>query len=71
MFFSQLILSSFNNIIKSHHDYDENILKIITTLNNTFDIDFESYLEANLATIDIGTFAGELFNAISKIVKWR
>ena len=68
MFFSQLVLSSFNNIIKSHHDYDENILKIITTLNNTFDIDFESYLEANLATIDIGTFAGELFNAISKIV---
>ena len=34
-FSSQVVLSSFNNIIKSHHDYDDNIAKIILTLNTT------------------------------------
>ena len=65
---SQVVLSSFNNIIKSHHDYDDNIAKIILTLNTTFDIDVESYVENNMATIDIKAIAGELFNAISTIL---
>ena len=29
-FFSQIILSSFNSIIDSHHDYDENLSNLIT-----------------------------------------
>ena len=65
---SQVVLSSFNNIIKSHHDYDDNIAKIILTLNTTFDIDVESYVEDNMATLDFKAIAGELFNAISTIL---
>ena len=67
-FSSQVVLSSFNNIIKSHHDYDDNIAKIILTLNTTFDIDIESYVEDNMSTLDFKAIAGELFNAISTIL---
>ena len=65
---SQVVLSSFNNIIKSHHDYDDNIARIILTLNTTFDIDVESYVKDNMTTLDFKAIAGELFNAISTIL---
>ena len=38
------------------------------TLNTTFDIDVESYVEDNMATLDFKAIAGELFNAISTIL---
>ncbi len=68
MFSSQVVLSSFNSIIKTHHDYDDNISNIIMTLNSSFDIDVESYVKDNIATLDVKAIAGELFNAISTIL---
>jgi predicted PurR-regulated permease PerM len=65
---TQIILSSFNNIIKSHHDYDENLSHIIESINTHFTIDIQSYIQTQSNELNIGKIAETLFDAISNIV---
>jgi len=67
---TQLILSSFKNIIDSHHDYDENISKLIASINEKFNVDIETYVKSqtSLIELNIGQIAETLFEAISSIV---
>jgi predicted PurR-regulated permease PerM len=65
---TQIVLSSFNNIFKSHHNYDDNINDIIQKINTQFNIDIQSYVKTQSSELNIGTVAESLFNAISNIV---
>ncbi len=65
---TQIVLSSFNNIIKSHQDYDENISSIIKKINNSFGIDIRTYIQTKSNDINLGTIAETLFDAVSNIV---
>lgn len=65
---TQIILSSFNNIIKSHHDYDDNLSNIIESINTHFKIDIQSYIQTQSNELNIGKIAETLFDAVSKIV---
>jgi AI-2 transport protein TqsA len=67
-FFTQIIFSSFNSIIQSHHDYNENLSNLISLINNEFQIDLKSYIKNQSAEISIAGFAEMLFDAISNIV---
>ncbi len=65
---TQIVLSSFNNIIKSHHDYDENLSQIIKEINTSFGIDIRTYIQTKSNELNIGKVAETLFDAISNIV---
>jgi len=65
---TQILLNSFNNIIKSHHNYDNNISELIKTINQQFNIDIHSYVKTQTSEINIGILAEKLFDAISNIV---
>ena len=52
-FFSQLILSSFNSIIDSHHNYNDNINGLINLINDKFKIDLKSYICHKIYSHDI------------------
>ncbi len=65
---TQILLNSFNNIIKSHHDYDENISELIMTINNYFNVDIHAYVKTHTSEINIGLIAEKLFDAISNII---
>ncbi|MBL6595088.1 MAG: AI-2E family transporter, partial [Flavobacteriales bacterium] len=67
-FFTQLILSSFNSIIDSHHDYNDNINGLINLINNKFEIDLQSYIETQYTEISLTGMAEMLFDAVSKII---
>tara|TARA_B100000780_G_scaffold20915_1_gene13483 strand:- start:1059 stop:2096 length:1038 start_codon:yes stop_codon:yes gene_type:complete len=67
-FFSQLILSSFNSIIDSHHNYNDNINGLINLINDKFKIDLKSYIETQYTEISITGLAEMLFDAVSKII---
>ena len=65
---TQIVLSSFNNIIKSHHDYDENISDLVNEINSKFNIDIQDYLKTQTSSINVGIVAEKLFDAISNII---
>ena len=67
-FFSTIILSSFNSIIDSHHDYNENLSNLIILINEQFQIDLESYIKNQSSEISITGFVEMLFDAISNII---
>jgi len=67
-FFTQLILSSFNSIIESHHDYDKNITDLVTIINDKFKIDVQSYIKTQYTEISISGLAEMLFDAVSNII---
>ena len=67
-FFSKIILSSFNSIIDSHHDYDQNLSNLIVLINEKFQIDLESYIKNQSSEISLTGFAEMLFDAISNII---
>ena len=66
-FFSQIVLSSFNSIIQSHHDYNDNISNLITLINEQFKIDLEAYIKTQTTEISIAGLAEILFDAISNM----
>ena len=65
---SQILLNSFNNIIKSHENYDNNIAELIKTINEYFNIDVHSYVKTQTSEINISIIAEKLFDAVSNIV---
>ena len=65
---TQIVLSSFNNIIKSHHDYDENLSHIIKKINTSFGVDIRAYIQTKSNELNIGKIAETLFDAISNII---
>ena len=67
-FFSTIILSSFNSIIDSHHDYNENLSNLIILINEQFQIDLESHIKSQSSEISITGFVEMLFDAISNII---
>jgi|TARA_B110000305_G_scaffold67898_1_gene76178 predicted PurR-regulated permease PerM len=67
-FFTQLILSSFNSIIDSHLNYNDNINGLINLVNEKFKIDFQSYIETQYTEISLASLAEMLFDAVSKII---
>ena len=67
-FFSQIVLSSFNSIIQSHHNYNDNISNLINLINEQFQIDLEAYIKTQTSEISIAGFAEILFDAISNII---
>lgn len=65
---TQIILSSFNSIIMSHHDYDQNISNLTEIINKRFNIDVQAYVQTQISEINIGTIAETLFDAVSNII---
>ena len=68
LYFFKIILSSFNSIIDSHHDYDQNLSNLIVLINEKFQIDLESYIKNQSSEISLTGFAEILFDAISNII---
>ena len=63
-FFSQIVLSSFNSIIQSHHNYNDNISNLINLINEQFQIDLEAYIKTQTSEISIAGFAEMLISDV-------
>ena len=61
-------MSSFNSIIDSHLNYNDNINGLINLVNEKFKIDFQSYIETQYTEISLASLAEMLFDAVSKII---
>ena len=65
---SRIVSDNISSLASTYPAYDANVIKLVDTINSTFDIDLRESVIGYSADLDIGKILGSTFNSITEIL---